>query len=467
MKKNLLYLFIFLLSAVAFYYSNEYGWMAWIAPFPILIIGKRLSGKYLFLGAAFSYWAGAMSWWKAESFVVDLPLFLGYHLVYALVFSLIMVWVRKTSIVWLFPLGWTAFEFLFATFSQEGTWASLAYTQTNYLFLMQNVSIFGIYGVIFLVCMFPASLAYLLQRKIWNQAAVIQALFIICLLLVASFWGFFRTNTIYKGSVVSIGLTAANYTVPYEESKDSAKNIAFMKAYMTHVTQLAEQGAKIVVLPEKLVFVTSADQTAMEAILSKSAADNHVYLEVGIKLKQGKDLYNKAWIFAPSGQKVIDYAKVHMVTGLEEGFISGQKPAYFNDFSQFIGTAICKDLDFPQTIRAYGRLNIGTLLVPAWDWKGSERIHSRMAVVRGIENGFAVVRPSKEGLVTVSDRYGHITAEQSTFDQADVAFVANVPTSPQLTLYSRFGDWFGWLIVVGTFLAICLTFIRRKKHSLN
>jgi hypothetical protein len=103
-------------------------------------------------------------------------------------------------------------------------------------------------------------------------------------------------------------------------------------------------------------------------------------------------------------------------------------------------------------------------LVPAWDWKGSEQIHARMSVVRGIENGFSVVRPSREGLVTVSDRYGRMLAEKSTFNKKDATLIVEVPISPQRTLYSRFGDWFGWLTVGITILACVIALLNRMTR---
>ncbi|WP_210190685.1 hypothetical protein [Paenibacillus uliginis] len=78
-------------------------------------------------------------------------------------------------------------------------------------------------------------------------------------------------------------------------------------------------------------------------------------------------IYNKAWIYFPDGKKMVDYDKIHMVPGWEDGFIAGKEIAWFNGFNQRIGTMICKDMDFPGTVRKYGRENIGMLMVPAWD----------------------------------------------------------------------------------------------------
>ena len=107
------------------------------------------------------------------------------------------------------------------------------------------------------------------------------------------------------------------------------------------------------------------------------------------------------------------------------------------------GVASCKDLDFPATLREYGRLDVRYLAVPAWDFVADGRMHGRMAVVRGVENGYSVARTAQQGLVTLSDGYGRIVAEAASAD--DAAIVAELPPGPGPTFYTRTGDWFGAL----------------------
>ena len=54
--------------------------------------------------------------------------------------------------------------------------------------------------------------------------------------------------------------------------------------------------------------------------------------------------------------------------------------------------AICKDLDFPITIRGDAQKGIRLMMVPAADFESDGWIHARMSILRGVENGFAVVR---------------------------------------------------------------------------
>ena len=69
------------------------------------------------------------------------------------------------------------------------------------------------------------------------------------------------------------------------------------------------------------------------------------------------------------------------------------------------GVEICKDMDFPAWSRKYGALGVRLLAVPSLDFGRDGRLHSRMAVTRGVENGYAVVRAAGQGL-TISDAYG-------------------------------------------------------------
>jgi len=69
-------------------------------------------------------------------------------------------------------------------------------------------------------------------------------------------------------------------------------------------------------------------------------------------------------------------------------------------------------------------------------------------VVRGVEEGFAIARAAQEGNLTFSDAYGRILAEISTSSAPEVFLVKDIPPGPGATIYTHFGDWFGWLCVI-------------------
>jgi len=73
------------------------------------------------------------------------------------------------------------------------------------------------------------------------------------------------------------------------------------------------------------------------------------------------------------------------------------------------------------------------------------RLHLRMAVVRAVENGFTLVRVAAQGFLTISDSRGRILAEDSSSRLPEVLLVKDIPPGPGATVYSRAGDWFGWV----------------------
>jgi apolipoprotein N-acyltransferase len=152
---------------------------------------------------------------------------------------------------------------------------------------------------------------------------------------------------------------------------------------------------------------------------------------------------NSAQVLA-AAHPVRRYLKRHLIPGLEPGYEVGRAPWIDGVY----GVAICKDLDFPATIRAYGEREVQLLLVPAWDFVLDGRMHARMALVRGVENGFAIARAAAAGRLTASDRYGRVIAEAATSFTEPVTVTADLGLRAGGTWYGRHGDVFAWLCAV-------------------
>ena len=106
---------------------------------------------------------------------------------------------------------------------------------------------------------------------------------------------------------------------------------------------------------------------------------------------------------------------------------------------------ICKDMDFTPLSRVYGAAGVGLMLVPAWDFVLDRTAHGHMAILRGVESGFAIVRAAKQGYLTVSDNRGRIRAEVTSDAAPFATLLATVPETHTPTLYLWLGDWFAWL----------------------
>jgi apolipoprotein N-acyltransferase len=112
-----------------------------------------------------------------------------------------------------------------------------------------------------------------------------------------------------------------------------------------------------------------------------------------------------------------------------------------------------------------GRQNVDIMISPAHEWPVNLVIN--YGYMRGIENGFSVVRPTYNGISFASDFNGNVLATMD-FDLAEGGIMyADVPTKGVRTLYPHIGDIFGWVCVVGALGLILLTIvlsIRRKRQ---
>ncbi len=115
-------------------------------------------------------------------------------------------------------------------------------------------------------------------------------------------------------------------------------------------------------------------------------------------------------------------------------------------------------MHFASLGRAYGQRHAAVMLVPAWDFDYLDGwIEARATSMRGVENGYAIVRASREGLLTASDAYGRILAEVPSSPMPGRSLLAKVVIAAQVpTLYTRIGNLFGWFSVAAAAVFLSL-----------
>jgi apolipoprotein N-acyltransferase len=156
--------------------------------------------------------------------------------------------------------------------------------------------------------------------------------------------------------------------------------------------------------------------------------------------------------------------KRKLVPGLENDFIAGTEPLVLKNG---IGIEICKDMDFEKMLRADSTLHPRVLAVPAWDFEEDAYGHARVAIMRGIENGVAVARSARRGLLTLTDPYGRLVNRRASMGDATMTLVGDLPIGEGAghTLYTRIGDVFAWIsLAVGAAL-LALAFARRSRTA--
>jgi apolipoprotein N-acyltransferase len=469
-----------LASGCSYFFSiglNGFGPLVWIAPIPILILAFNSQSRPTAIISFSASLLGSLALFPYLTRTLLLPVgpVIIILAIPAIGFTLAVLATRYAALrfnpwvaIVVFPSVTTFYGYLTSIFSPNGTAGSLAYTQTGFLPLIQLVSVTGIWGITFLLGLVPAGIAmawYLRQNR---RLAILVSGMPLALVLSVIVYGSIRLSQPVKGQSIRVGLAATDTTIRYFRTVISQQALSVVQAYARRVEQLAGQGAKIIVLPEKFVGVTPNYADEVNKVLGAVARKQHVILVAGLNMINPERSYNVAEIFSSEGQVLAEYTKIHLVPGFEDRYQPGAKPFLFSFSGMNFGVAICKDMDFPGLLSQYARDGAGILLVPAWDFKNDAKWHARMAITRGIEGGFSVVRTAQDGLLTVSDHMGRIIAEDKSSSAPDVLLVSSVHPGPGRTFYSIYGNWvalLSLLFLMGVFVMATYRKWRTKKYS--
>jgi apolipoprotein N-acyltransferase len=198
----------------------------------------------------------------------------------------------------------------------------------------------------------------------------------------------------------------------------------------------AAAGARLVFWSEAGLFVLKDDEAAFLARAAAFARVSGVVLIAGVAVfTPGEGYYENLLVaFDPSGAMVARYHKARPVPGDPERGADRTIPVFQTTLGKIAG-AVCSDANFPDLIARAGRDGAGLLIIPASDWRAIDPVHTRMALVRGIENGCSVVRQTNKGLSAAADRQGRMLAASDYFRADPRTMVAQVPVHGVGTLY--------------------------------
>lgn len=454
-KQILLAIAATILSAACWFYGTGLHpiWiLTWLAPLPILLAAPRLPLGPAFLAAFIAFAIGDLNCWTYfHSVAVPLWLALIAVSVPAIIFAAIVLLHRRFILrgellraAFTLPILWTAWEYLFEFRSVNSTWGNLGYTQMDLLPLIQVASITGIWAISFSVFLFAGAVSALAAptRPGKTRVAVIAVAFYIAVFG----YGTWRLHATPDAPTVTAGLISddsADPLFPYGQ-----KTLALAQAYAAQIPAMAAQGAKVIVLPEKIGHIQGSDLDQADVLFEQVARQNHVTIFVSFEHQPN---LHQARLYAPNGALEALYEKHHMLPAFEGYLLPGTERVVVSRPSGKWGTEICKDMDFPRLARRYSHDGAGLMLVPAWDFIADGWLHSRMAILRGVESGFSIARSAKQGILSVSDSRGRVLAQQSSAVQPGgpaapfSILIASVPVWHQPTFYAKAGNWFAWL----------------------
>ncbi len=448
--------------------------LMWFAPLPVLLFALRRPAGPAGLAAAAAWLVGGLNMWGYLRVLGGPPVawFAGFGLaaaVFAAGVLLMRALVRRGALwgAWLaLPAVWVSYEYVRNLLWPHGSASCLAYSQLNFLPFLQLASLTGPWGMSFVLMLFPAGLA--LGIYLWNPARR-QAMKVLgaTLAVVAAtlIFGAVRLAFPQSGPRVNVGLVASDADGKPGPARAGAATMERFQAYAQQAQDLIARGAQVVVMPEGLGTVVDQNAAGADAIFQGVADYSGAVLVVGVGHTAGTVKYDEARIYSPEAA-MRSYDKEHLLPPLENMYTPGTSRMFFpapgKARGQMWGVAICKDMDFTEPARGYGRAGVGLMLVPGGDFRVDGFWHGHIAVMRAVEDGFSLARSARKGLLTVADDRGRIVGETASNSAPFATVLANVPAGHEETLFLLLGDWFGWCAIALLALVLGRLWWRRQ-----
>lgn len=441
-------------------------WLTWLAPLPVLWLAPRVRRLWAALAAFAAFGLGGLNQWGYLHTAIGLPL---PTVVYAIAlpgvaFALCVLLYRRLLVrghplaaTCAMPATWIAIEYFNNLTSPHGTFGNIAYTQMEALPILQVAAVTGIWGIGFLVLLVPASLAVQTAPSCGTRGRRWSAGLTALLVIAAVAFGSWRLQVPAESSL-RIGLVSLEK--PVRPALSDADGQLLQRRYVDAIAGLAKAGARMLVIPETS-FATSATTVPALAALAKQYG---IAVAAGIDFKgDPRAERNMLMVFSPASASPATYSKHHLIPGFESQYTPGDTYTMLAGAPR-TGLAICKDMDFLDIGHAYAARQAQLLLVPAWDFGIDGWLHGRMAIMRGVESGFAIARAARTGRLTLSDDRGRVIAEASS-EQHDATLLGELPLHNTRTLYARWGDWFAWLDLMTLLGCLALAlWPRRAAH---
>ena len=445
------------------------------------VVRHRRSTRHAFLlgfVAGLAYFAGTVYWTSSVMAVfggISFPLaaaiaglLVAYLSLFPALFAMGLAHLHARAglqALWLAPALWVATEYGRLAIFGGFPWVLLGYSQVTVLPLAQLASVTGVWGLSALLVLSACGLVWPLlstgPRRMWAPVAVALGVALI------AGWGAARVADAEMrsaGRPLKVGIVQGN--VAQDIKWDPARAGEIFARYLRLTTQVAEQGARLILWPESSTpfYFEHGDESQ---VLREFARQRGVALLVGSdQWEPGAPprIYNAAFLVTTDGQTGGVYRKVHLVPFGE--YVPAKNLLFFakplveavSDFAPGtevntlpipggqLSTAICYEVVYPALIRE-GVLNGSTLLTTitndAWFGRSSAPTqHFAMAAMRAVEQGRYLVRAANTGISGVVDPYGRVDFASELFVEG--AWAADVRLIEGKTVYGVYGDWVVW-----------------------
>jgi len=373
--------------------------------------------------------------------------------------------------------GWVGFEMIRSFIPLVRMHGFIGHTVHTQPWLIQPVSIFGIYGLNLVIILINYALtqgAFALVDRKWQWSdvsafnkrlanrwlvgagGVLVVWVTISLIILA---GAPKDPETIRVAAVQSGVPIPAHWPPDQPQEERLASL------VEQTRAAAQQGAQLVVWPE--LGIGFDPQVEHTDELRALAAETNATLVIGYGLATEEESRNAAVPLTPSGEFLPIYGKSHVPPGEPLDPDAGKYPVYDTPLGKW-GTIICHDANFGESGRIMARKGARLLAIPTFEAyiPGFENIFYIQMLFRSVENRIATVKADTAFSSSIIDPYGRILELRSGApDGEPFALVADVELGTPGTLYTRLGDWVGWISLVGFAFFMIFPDVVKKRQK--
>ncbi len=458
-----------------------------------------------------TYWiwnaspGGAVFAWLFDTFLMTIPL---------LIFHLVNKKTQKPN-YWLFIALWISVELLHTRWEFAYPWLTLGNVFAAWPKIIQWYEYTGTFGGslwILLVSIGALKLFNLYKefktisaKKIFNQIFI----YVLAPLFLSFYILSSRNLTTKNNNIAEITIVQPNFDA-YEKF-ESINPIEQVKQLIYLANTKLKENTNLVLMPETAV-QENVDEKNLNANNSLSLLDTFITKHPGLNLLTGAssykfyydkneitptarlyqdniyyDFYNTA-MFKNSFQPWLVYHKSKLVPGVENmpyvnvlsflkkfvinlggttgGLGKDKEPINFidNNKTQY-APVICYESVFGEYITEYVKKGANVICIITNDaWWGNTagyKQHFEYAKLRAIENRRFIARSANTGISGFIDDEGN-SLQQTKWDEA-IAINGKVKVNNEITFYTKYGDFIGYISAFYLLFNLPLVFGRRRK----
>ncbi|HEB31086.1 MAG TPA: apolipoprotein N-acyltransferase [Spirochaetes bacterium] len=509
----LLSLFSALLLNLAFPYPGI-SFLAWIALVPLFLVImtgnlKRAILSSIITGLAFNIvyiiWMKEYKHPAALSGGVFTEMLFFFFSVILSRFLFKNLKLKRFQFLRVFALafGWVSIDYLKTIGFLGFPWGILGYSQYDNLALIQSASVFGVWGIDFIIVFSNAAAAAVIigllkDKKLKGNTVNIIVAAVLCAVSLITGYNKISEGKKQNFKTVRVALIQANFDpwspdlrgnirTEFELTREalefdpelivwSESSVPFLyEYYLKRDHEVAREIDNFIVslgIPFLFGTIEYGDKDAEESFRGN-------YYNVAVYYNNGKldDVYRKIHL-VPFGEwfpykKIFPFVATILDKAGAGDFTPGEEYVVFDVGDFKFSVLICFEDAFGDLTRKFKLDGPGFFINVTNDaWTGSRKAevqHFSISIFRTIENRRSLVRAANGGVTACVDPYGKVLDSIELFTTDFLVCDVPVIESEITTIYSRYGDFlpkiFVILIMIEIFYVITKKMIDRKKKK--